>query len=57
MRGISSWVSAAELDKAADDVVADVDVLLLVLLGGSEVGSPPEFDAVAQAVVELRGFG
>ena len=57
MRGISSWVSAAELDEAANDIVADVDVLLLVLLGGSRVGSPPEFDVVARAVVELRGFG
>ena len=32
------------------------DVLLLVLLGGSEVGSPPGFDVVARAVVELRSL-
>ena len=56
MWGISSCVSTTELDEA-DDVLADVDVLLLVVLGGSEVGSPPKFEAVAQAVVELCGFG
>ena len=39
-----------ELDEA-DDVVAE-DVLLLVLLGGSEAGDPPELEGV----LHLRGL-